>query len=231
MEIGTPPEVVPVEGGTFQMGGYVSEGEEPVHGVTVSTYAIGKYPVTAQQYRWFCAAVGRCIPDGIDDWDCGDHTPIVDVTYDDAMDYCEWLCANFGGNWRLPTEAEWEYAARGGEQGGGFMYSGSDDLSIVGWFGGNVSGGAIGIGRKQANELGIHDMSGNVWEWCRDWYAADYYRVSPVLNPQGPLSGTQRVLRGGAWDEIPVACRVAYRGCRAPSERRSNSGFRVVRSP
>jgi len=231
VEIVGPPEMVLVAGGTFQMGGYVSEGEEPVHRVTVSTYCIGKYPVTVQQYRAFCAATGRRMPGGHNSWDCSEHAPVVSVTFDDAASYCKWLCVTHGGNWRLPHEAEWEYAARGGSQSMGYTYSGSNDLSAVGWFGGNSSGCAIGTGLKQANELGIYDMSGNVWEWCQDWYGADYYAVSAVLNPKGPALGTHRVLRGGAWDEIPITCRVAHRSHRVPEECGDNSGFRVALSP
>ncbi len=230
VEIAVAPEVVMVEGGVFQMGGYVSEGEEPVHRVAVNTYYVGKYPVTVQQYRSFCAATRRGMPHGQHGWDCNEHAPIVNVTYNDAVAYCNWLCATYGGNWRLPSEAEWEYAARGGIRSRGYVYSGSDDLSTVGWFGGNIKGGVVGIGRKQANELGIYDMSGNVWEWCRDWYEPEYYGLSPVLNPHGPASGTRRVLRGGAWDETPLACRVAYRGHRSPEDRRANGGFRVALS-
>src|SRR5690606_36630861 len=97
--------------------------------------------------------------------------------------------------------------------------------------GGNTGGYAIGAGRKQANELGIYDMSGNVWEWCLDWYDADYYTHGPASNPTGPISGIHRVLRGGARDEMPVTCRVAYRGYGMPDERRVNRGFRAVRLP
>ncbi len=228
LEITVAPEVVLVVGGTFQMGGYVSEVEEPVHRVAISTFYIGKYPVTVRQYRLFCTATGKAMPKGQEGWGADEYAPIVNVAYDDAVGYCDWLCEYYGGDWRLPSEAEWEYAARGGGQGSGCIYSGSDDLSAVGWFGGNMNGCAIGTGRKQPNELGIYDMSGNVWEWCWDWYDPDYYAVSPFSNPLGPVSGTERVLRGGAWDEIPLTCRVACRGHCPPEERRANCGFRVV---
>lgn len=231
VEIAATPQVILVAGGTFQMGGYVSEGEEPVHRVTVGTYRIGKYPVTVRQYRVFCAEMGRDMPGGPNGWECNEDAPIVNVTYTDAVAYCEWLGENDGGNWRLPSEAEWEFAARGGVRSKGYMYSGSNELSAVGWFGRDGSRGAVGIGRKQANELGIHDMSGNVWEWCGDWYGTDYYGRSAVLDPQGPAAGTLRVLRGGAWDEIPITCRVAHRGHGKPGERRANCGFRVVLAP
>lgn len=224
------PDLVLVAGGTFQMGGYVSDGEEPVHRITVSTFHIGRYPVSVRQYRLFCAATGKAMPENHIGWGADVHTPIVNVTYDDAVGYCDWLSAHQGGDWRLPTEAEWEYAARGGAQSKGYLYSGSDDLSTVAWFGGNIHGCAVDTGRKQANELGIYDMSGNVWEWCWDWYDPGYYAQSPLSNPQGPTAGSKRVLRGGAWDEIPVTCRVAYRSSRSPNDCRPNSGFRVVLS-
>lgn len=225
------PEVVLVEGGTFLMGSYVREGEEPVHWVTLETYYIGKYPITVWQYRMFCEATGKPMPEGHNPWAHGEHTPIVNVTYDDAVQYCCWLSERYGGDWRLPTEAEWEYAARGGDRSNGYMYSGSNDLSAVGWFGGNTSVCPVLTGRKPANELGIFDMSGNVWEWCQDWYDVGYYARSPASNPRGPSSGTRRVLRGGAGDDIPLTCRVAHRSHYTPGERRANSGFRVVFSP
>lgn len=224
------PEVVLVAGGYFQMGGYVSDGEEPVHPVAINTYHIGKYPVTVAQYRQFCIATGTAMPKGGKSWLSGEQAPIVNVSYEDAVGYCDWLSRDYGGDWRLPSEAEWEYAARGGTRSKGFAYSGSEDLSAVGWFGGNILGGVIETGRKQPNELGIYDMSGNVWEWCWDWYAPEYYALSPTSDPSGPISGIERVLRGGAWDEIPVTCRVAYRGHRLPNDCRANSGFRVVLS-
>src|SRR5690606_25755939 len=119
VEIAAVPETVLVDGGVLQMGDYVSEGEEPVHRITVNTYHLGKYPVTVQQYRSFCVDTRRDMPDGQDGWDCNEHAPVVNVTYNDALDYCAWLSANYGGNWRLPSEAEWEYAARGGARSGG----------------------------------------------------------------------------------------------------------------
>lgn len=231
LETVAKPEVVLVEGGAFHMGGYVNEGEEPVHRVTLETYHIGKYPITVRQYNAFCAATGRRTPGGRNGWARGEHTPVVNVTYDDAVDYCGWLSENYGGSWRLPTEAEWEYAARGGRRSNGYMYSGSNDLSTVGWFAGNTNGYPVASGRKQANELGIYDMSGNVWEWCQDWYDGGYYASSPKTNPQGPLSGTRRVLRGGACDDIPLTCRVAHRSHHMPEERCVNIGFRVVFAP
>ncbi len=230
VEMSTIPAVVLVEGGSFQMGSYVSEGEEPVHSVAISTFYIGKYPVSVRQYRAFCKDVGKPMPDTHHDWGSSDHLPIVNVIYDDAVQYCNWLCTNEGGNWRLPTEAEWEYAARGGTRSKGYIYSGSNELCTVGWSGGDGCRCAIGTGRKKANELGIYDMSGNVWEWCQDWYDVSYYGQGAVSDPLGPVWGTRRVLRGGAWDEIPITCRVAHRNHLAPSEYRSNVGFRVALS-
>lgn len=225
----TMPEIILVEGGSFHMGGYVRDSEEPLHRVVLDTYYIGKYPITVGQYRAFCAITGKSMPTVDNGWAGSEHVPVVNVTYGDAVYYCDWLSENYGRGWRLPTEAEWEYAARGGCRSKGYIYSGSDDLSVVGWFAGNANGRPVIVGRKQANELGIYDMSGNIWEWCKDWYDTEYYTSSPISNPQGPPSGTCRVLRGGAYDDIPLTCRVAHRSSHTPgTAHRINSGFRVV---
>jgi formylglycine-generating enzyme required for sulfatase activity len=224
------PEVIFVEGGTFNMGSNEGENnEKPVHRVTVSSFSIGKYPVTVGQYKAFCEETGRSMPEA-PGWGWQERHPMVNVTYNDAVAYANWLGEKFGGDWRLPTEAEWEYAARGGNKSRGTTYSGSNDLETVGWFADNAGGQTNGVGRKRPNELGIYDMSGNVWEWCRDWYGSDYYASSPSSNPRGPASGTNRVLRGGSWDYTSTYCRVAIRDFGTPSDRSTFRGFRVVLS-
>nr|HPH19526.1 SUMF1/EgtB/PvdO family nonheme iron enzyme [Haliscomenobacter sp.] len=135
-----------------------------------------------------------------------------------------------GKNYRLPTEAEWEFAARGGIQSQRYKYAGSNDLGEVGWYNDNSSSATHPIGLKQANELGLHDLSGNVWEWCSDWYASDYYKNSPVSNPKGPDSGTRAVLRGGSWDYFVSSCRLADRYVNDPAYGVYVIGFRVARN-
>lgn len=201
--------------------------ERPVHSVTLSDYSIGKYEVTVGQYRAFCEDLGRRMPEE-PEWGWNDRHPIVNVTYNDAVAYCNWLSEKFGGNWRLPTEAEWEYASKGGSQSRGYIYAGGNDMDILGWYTDNSGAQTNAVGRKKPNELGIYDMSGNVWEWCRDWYGA--YPSSAAANPRGPSSASYRVLRGGSWSLSAVVCRVSFRISGIPSSRFGNHGFRVVLS-
>jgi formylglycine-generating enzyme required for sulfatase activity len=222
------PEVIAVKGGTFSMGGTGSD-EKPVHNVTVSDFSIGKYEVTVGQYKAFCTATGKSMTEA-PSWGWNDKHPMVNVNYNDAVSYCNWLGEKYGGDWRLPTEAEWEYAARGGNKNTGYTYAGSDELEKVGWFADNAGGQPQSVGRKKPNELGIFDMSGNVWEWCKDWYSESYYSNSPSQNPKGAASGTARVLRGGSWDDAAAYCRVAFRDRNGPSSRGNRYGFRVVLS-
>jgi sulfatase modifying factor 1 len=224
------PETVLVLGGTFSMGS--NDGitdEKPVHRVTVSSFSIGKYEVTVSQYRAFCTETGRQMP-GSPSWGWRDNHPIVNVSWHDCVAYCNWLGEKYGGDWRLPTEAEWEYAARGGNKSQGYKYAGSHDLESVAWFEDNSGGQINSIGRKRPNELGLYDMSGNVWEWCRDWYDVGYYNNSPSSNPRGPSTGSRRVLRGGSWSNSAEDCRVALRFYNAPGDRIYTDGFRVVLS-
>lgn len=220
------PEVVLVTGGTFTMGSTVEKDETP-HTVTLSSYSIGKYPVTVGQYKKYCTATSTAMPEA-PSWGWNDKHPMVMVNYNDAVAYCNWLGETYGGDWRLPTEAQWEFAARGGNKSGSYTYSGSDDLDEVGWYADNAGGKTQTVGRKKANELGIYDMSGNVWEWCKDWY--DTYGASAQTNPKGATSGSLRVLRGGSWLYSASFCRVAFRGSGDPSYRIGDSGFRVVLS-
>ncbi|MBU4486442.1 MAG: SUMF1/EgtB/PvdO family nonheme iron enzyme [Candidatus Delongbacteria bacterium] len=222
---GVSSDFIFVQGGTFQMGGTESD-EKPVHSVTVGDFYIGKYEVTQAQYQ---AVMGKN-PSNFK----GDNLPVESVTWNDAVEYCRKLSQKEGVTYRLPTEAEWEYAARGGNQSRAYEYSGSSNIDEVAWQSGD-KWGSLGstksVGGKKPNEIGIYDMSGNVWEWCSDWYGSDYYRNSPSSNPAGPSTGSSRVLRGGSWSYYPVSCRVAYRGRGNPTNSGSYSGFRVVRLP
>ena len=219
-----PIGMVFVAGGTFQMGSNSGESDEkPIHTVTVSSFFMDKTEVTQAQYK---KVMGRN-PSGFSGCD---DCPVEKVSWHDAVAY-----ANKVGK-RLPTEAEWEYAARGGNKSKGYKYSGSNNLDAVGWYNSNSRPDILSdskthpVAQKQPNELGLYDMSGNVWEWCSDLYGSDYYSGSPQNDPQGPNSGTRRVLRGGDWRGLDDYCRVAYRSRSNPGSGSSRRGFRLVLS-
>ncbi|SDA42310.1 Formylglycine-generating enzyme, required for sulfatase activity, contains SUMF1/FGE domain [Algoriphagus alkaliphilus] len=224
------PEVVFVKGGTFKMGTTEeNKVEMPVHAVTVSDFSIGKYEVTVSQYRAFCKETGRKMPSK-PDWEWVDNYPMVKVSYYDALAYCKWLGEKFGGTWRLPTEAEWEYAARGGSKRRGYTFAGGDDVFQVCWFYENSKFQANPVGLKTPNELGIYDMCGNAGEWCEDWFYEEYYSSSPKINPKGPTEGTERVMRGGNWYLVYWWITSTRRSFSTPDEISSYNGFRVVLS-
>lgn len=246
---GTPIYLRFVEGGTFQMGCKVDQalayGDEfPVHQVELGSFQISTYEVTCSQ---FCAFLNnKNIPgNGIMgeemyldmlDSDCpirysgaqfvprpgkGDH-PVTEITWFGAEAFCEWM----GG--RLPTEAEWEYAAKGGKKSQGYKYSGGKDIDQLGWYQDNSEDDSHAVGEKAPNELGLYDMSGNAWEWCYDFYAMDYYGKSPLKDPMGPESGEERVIRGGAWNMDSWNCRVSNRSSKPPQITYNYYGFRLV---
>ncbi len=226
------PEMIPVEGGTFEIGDELGQGfadELPVHSVSLLTFSMAKTQTTVLQWITYCEASGRSMPPKAPDEGWNDNHPMVYVSWADAMDYCKWLGKTLGGRWRLPTEAEWEYAARGGNKSQGYIYSGGNDIDHVGWFQENAAGQTQAVGLKKPNEPGLYDMSGNVWEWCMDWYDESYYVNSPLDNPTGPASGTRRVLRGGSWLLGATQCRVSNRDCSEPAHRDFDFGFRVVK--
>ena len=209
-----------VEGGTFAMGSTSGESdEEPVHNVTLDSYYIGETEITQAQWR---AIMGTNPSDYT-----GDNRPVENVSWEDAQKFCKKLSELTGKRYVLPTEAQWEYAARGGNKSKGYTYSGSNSVGEVAKY--DSSGGHSSVKSKKPNELGIYDMSGNVWEWCSDWYGS--YSSSAQSNPQGPSSGSYRVLRGGSWNNYSSNCRVAFRSFNDPSGRNFNCGFRVVCLP
>lgn len=218
------PKMIAITGGTFIMGGTESN-EKPTHTVTVSGFSMGKYEVTVAEYKAFCTAAGRTMPDA-EYWVWNDKYPIVNVNFNDANAYCNWLSQTTGQNYRLPTEAEWEYAARGGNKSSGYIFSGDNDLEKVGWSGDNSGASTQAVGRKNPNELGLYDMSGNIYEWCIDWFGD--YTATAQTNPSGANSNAARVLRGGSWLSIAPDCRVANRYGGRPEFRGDNIGFRVV---
>lgn len=276
------PEMVLVKAGSFQMGdeiGDLWDGCRPVHNVTLTyDFWIGKYEVTFEEYDDFCESTERRLAYD-QNWGRGDR-PVVNVDWWDAMAYCNWMSKREGlkpaynkdgelldphGNvttditevegYRLPTEAEWEYAASGGHKAlpmpPRFLFSGSDDIDEVAWYFDNTgeyifTGTSLGfdysnhgaayikdkssqpVGQKKPNELGIYDMSGNVWEWCHDWYGS--YTSENKVNPIGEPSGHVRVMRGGSWLFGANDCRVACRFYRSCHDRIFRLGFRLART-
>jgi formylglycine-generating enzyme required for sulfatase activity len=216
-----------VQGGTFTMGCTSEQGsdcqgdESPAHQVTVSSFRMGKYEVTQAEWE----AVMGSNPSNFQN--CPD-CPVEYVNWNDVQDFIRKLNNASGGNYRLPTEAEWEFAARGGNRSSGTKYSGSYNISGAGWYYDNSGSRTHRVGQKQANELGLYDMSGNVWEWCSDWYSSDYYSNSPGNNPRGPSSGADRVLRGGSWLHYAQYCRVSFRFGFRPGGGYDFFGFRLV---
>ena len=193
--------------------------EKPVHRVTLTNnYYIGKYEVT--QALW--QAVMGSNPSSSK----GDDLPVEEVSWNDCQDFISKLNAITGKRFRLPTEAEWEYAARGGKKSRGYQYSGSNTLGDVAWYDGNSGSKTHAVGTKQPNELGIYDMAGNVYEWCQDRYGS--YSSSPQTNPTGAASGSDRVIRGGDWGQLARFCRASDRSCHAPDGSSFILGFRLV---
>ena len=209
--------------GSFSMGSNDGkDNEKPVHKVYVAAFYMGKYEVTNAQYRKFVQATRHRKPVYWDDSKFNQpNQPVVGVSWDDATAYAEWAGK------RLPTEAEWEYAARGGLTGKLYPRGDSAGPSQAN-YGRNV-GKPVPVGSYSANGYGLYDMAGNVWEWCSEWYGSDYYSSSPLRNPQGPSSGSTRVLRGGSWNSLTLYVRVAYRYCiNGPSRTNYDIGFRCV---
>jgi len=245
-----PGEKVAVEGGTFTMGspsGTGNANEEPEHSVTLSDFSISKYEITNAQYAIFMNDIGAAIngsfngeeylnmdavnvqishTNGSFIADVGtENNPVIEVSWLGAKAYAE----HYGG--RLPTEAEWEFAAKGGNSSSGYTYSGSNTIDDIAWYNINSGSATHSVGTKNANELGLHDMSGNVYEWANDWYDATYYNSSPANDPQGPNSGTTRVARGGSWSSGDIICRVANRIGLNPTTTDRSLGFRPVFVP
>jgi len=217
-----PTGMVLVTGGTFQMGGLVNADEQPVHAVTVSSFFLDAKEVTVAQYRASTFVTGRTMP-AAPAWGWVDDNPICSVSWNDAMAYAQWAGK------RLPTEAEWEYAARGGDKSAAYTYSGSNTIGDVAWYTSNSGSRTQYVGTKIPNELGVYDMSGNVWEWCADYYDAGYYALSPSTNPKGPSIGTDRVARGGSYEVTATECRVAARRGNKPTFAGITYGFRCAK--
>ncbi|AXT19951.1 hypothetical protein D7030_02170 [Flavobacteriaceae bacterium AU392] len=225
------PKMIKVEGGTFTMGDNLGLGEaneRPTHNVKINTFYISETEITVAQYRTYCKAENILMPDE-PYWELEDDQPIVNVTWNDAIGYTKWLSNKLGRPFRLPYEAEWEYAARGGNKSKGYKYSGTNNINDV-WFEDNSGERAQSVASKIANELGIYDMSGNALEWCMDRYDKDYYNKSSVSNPKGAIKGDRRVLRGGGWYYRPIYCRITQRTNSTPDYQSYVFGFRIATS-
>ena len=238
----TELQMIFVRGGTFRMGDTFGDGnysEKPAHDVNLSSFYISKYEIT--QRNWI-ETMGN---NPAKFWN--DDNPVESITWNDAIEFCNQrsileglqqcyryeagkIVCDFNANgYRLPTEAEWEFAARGGLQSKNTKFSGSSNISEVAWYYNNSDNAPHSVGLKSPNELGIHDMSGNVWEYCWDYYDENYYSQSPAQNPTGPLSGNSHVIRGGSWTDDAVFNKVYYRNYYENRARGSNVGFRIVR--
>ena len=212
--------MVYVSGGTFIMGGDESSDQTPTHSVTLSSYYICKYEVTQALWR----AVMGSNPSKFK----GDNLPVEQVSWNDCQTFINRLNNYTGRNFRLPTEAEWEFAARGGNYSRHYKYSGSNYISDVAWYCDNSGNRTHPVGIKQANELGLYDMSGNVWEWCSDWYGS--YSSYSQSNPTGATSGFGRVERGGNWCGLARYCCSSHRSYYAPGNSFDDLGLRLVLS-
>jgi formylglycine-generating enzyme required for sulfatase activity len=215
-------EFVWVEGGCFQMGDTFGDGdndEKPVHEVCVDSFVMSRYEVTQGQWQ-------KIMGNNPSRFTKGSNYPVERVSWDDTQDFIRKLNTHSGKSFRLPTEGEWEYAARSG--GKKEKYGGGSDVDRLAWYKGNSGGTTHPVGTKEPNGLGLYDMSGNVWEWCSDWYGKNYYQQSPRNNPQGPSVGPFRVIRDGCWNGGPWLCRSANRDRFRPGYRLDNLGFRLV---
>ncbi len=266
-------DTVLIPSGSFLMGDNSGlDDEKPVHKVTITKpFYLGRHEVTVGQFRRFLEATGYVTDAergtgfrGAFGWDLdkmefqmnedyswrstgfaqSDDHPVVNVSWNDAMEFCRWMSRQFGGDYRLPTEAEWEYACRAGTTTGYYHGNDPEGAAEVG----NVADAAFGAqhpgmkgiiqasdghaytapaGRFLPNRFGLHDMHGNVWEWCADWYDPEYYATSPAADPAGPVTGEERVYRGGGWFNCSRGCRSASRSAALPDNRNLTVGFRV----
>jgi formylglycine-generating enzyme required for sulfatase activity len=240
-----PVAMVTIPGGSFMMGSEESDDEKPVHSVTVSKFRMAQYETTVAEFEAFIDATdyqtdaekdggsyiwtGKWEKKAGINWRYGadgnlqtnKRHPVIHVSHNDAVAYCGWLSRKTGQTYRLPTEAEWEYAAGGGATHNKYSWGNSDSQGVSGNIAGKPDDYAYTapVGSFKANPFGLYDMSGNVWEWCGDWFDQSYYASSSSSNPTGPSTGPSRVLRGGSWDAAPVD---------APGRRNGDYGFRVV---
>ncbi|MDX2287028.1 MAG: SUMF1/EgtB/PvdO family nonheme iron enzyme [Bacteroidia bacterium] len=249
------PEMIFIRGGTFQMGSEAGDSDEkPVRKVTVPDFFLGKYPVTVSEYLAFCRQTGGNWPEwmeqgssyhyqkGTNDYYkqlgdalTADRNPIVGVSWDDAQAYCRWLAEQTGTAFRLPSESEWEYAAGGGAEGR-TKWARTDEKQLLGeyaWYDKNSGGQTHPVGQKNPNRLGLYDLSGNVWEWCEDYWHSDYKGAPSDGSAwvETGNTGLDRVYRGGSWGYDARDCRVSCRGHASPGRRSTYLGFRLAAPP
>ncbi len=226
--LSSPGKLVLIPGGEFLMGSDLEGDHSPAHKVYLDSFSMDKYEVTNAQYLRFCEATGHRLPAfwSLDNFRCGadyPNHPVVGVSWNDAVEYAKWAGK------KLPTEAQWEYAARGGLVG--MNYASGDTLDPSdGNYTESGNGGPVAVGSYPANGYGLHDMQGNVVEWVWDYYGADYYSSSPSADPRGPDSGRFRVIRGGGWHSGPYCNRVYFRNALPPNWVDFNVGFRCAKS-
>lgn len=219
-----------VKGGVFEMGSNQSAGdadERPLHKVKLGDYYLGKTEVTVKEWRLFCKDRNLEMPPE-PKWGWQENHPVVSVTWEEANDYCKWLSAKTGKSYRLPTEAEWEYAARGGHRQNSSLYSGSNKADEVAWTRENSSSATHAVAQKKPNAIGIFDMSGNAWEWCSDHL--DFYAAEEQVNPTGSKTSVFVVRRGGSWDDKEYNARCTYRIGNSPRRSYHTLGFRLAMS-
>ncbi len=238
-------EMVFVEGGTFSMGKKGEADQEPVHNVNLTSFYMGKYEVTVEQFDLYCKEQNIDffnVPFG------RGKLPMTKVSWINALEYANWLSRKDGfsavyiiideyevmidenaDGYRLPTECQWEFAARGGNKSNKYLYSGNHYINQVSWYSDNSGNKSHDVGTKQANELGIHDMSGNVWEWCWDWYGERAYGYHEKTNPQGMISGRYKCVRGGSWYTPDYYLQSKYRSTAMPLSKDPDLGFRLIR--
>uniref|UniRef100_UPI0040567BC8 SUMF1/EgtB/PvdO family nonheme iron enzyme n=1 Tax=Candidatus Electronema sp. TaxID=2698783 RepID=UPI0040567BC8 len=223
------PEMIILPGGRFRMGHASDSGPEnarPAHEVELDSFGIGRYPVMFAEFDEFCLATGRARPRD-EGWG-RDRRPVINVSWQDAADYCEWLSRQTGRGYRLPTEAEWEYACRAGSCAAYCFGDDDGQLDRWAWYAQNSEQRTQPVGGREPNAWGLHDMHGNVWEWCADWYAKDFYTAWAARNPAGAEQGAGRVLRGGSWDSSAKFVTSYFRFCLSPGLRIIRAGFRVA---
>lgn len=251
------PEMVKVEGGSFMMGAskrdlQAEKDEKPERKVAVKDFYMSKFEVTVWEWKEYTKANKMKMP-AKQSWGWNNDFPITNVTWEQAIDFCNWLSkkhgytpayskvgpryvCNFDSNgYRLPTEAEWEYAAHGGKKGKGNKYAGSNDLDLISWNVNNSESRPHAYGTKYANELGLYDMNGNVWEWCWDIYDENHYKAvkdGMVQDPnaRGPVRGEKRIVKGGSWDSKPSFCRITNKVATLPGNTFEFYGMRLVQS-
>ncbi|MBP8066222.1 MAG: SUMF1/EgtB/PvdO family nonheme iron enzyme [Flavobacterium sp.] len=250
----TKPKMVMVDGGTVKMTPRENAidpktKKKIVYDVKVSSFEMAQYEVTVADWKAYTSANKINMP-ARPAWGWKDEFPITNITWTQAIDYCNWLskannlkpayskkgdkyvCDFTADGFRLPTDAEWEYAAKGGQKSKKFTYSGGNDLDLIAWYAANSEKAPKEIGTKLANELGLYDMSGNVWEWCWDYYSPIYHKVEKRENPTGPDRGEKRCIRGGSWDSSKLEYLDPAKNQLNWNPKTTNEffGFRVVRS-